>query len=404
MARILFFAPAFAPNLFSEGLVNSKLALSMLLAGWEVEVVAVDASGSSYSSTWDAVWMPLKEVRHDVDSSLNGPKLLSTLNRMWRLRHPIQGMHWAANAVDRAIELHDEKPFDMVLSRSTSCMAHLPALAFKKLTGCRWVANWNDPAPYLFPRPYDYRMVWWKKLLFSRYMKDCAGTADFNSFPSARLRDYLSPYLGLKDKKEMLVIPHIAMPNFQPTEYEKGKGFSMCHAGNLSSERNPELFLKALKRLQEQYPETPMSFEIIGVEGVDVSQIVADLKLDGAVSFVSSLPFQQTLEKLCTYDVNVIIEADCSDGIFMPSKLTDYAQANRPMLAVSPERGVVQDWLKEYGGGLAASNVNEADIYEKLEELFLAWKNDALCVYQPTKIAAVTMPESILKEYKALFV
>jgi len=126
--------------------------------------------------------------------------------------------------------------------------------------------------------------------------------------------------------------------------------------------------------------------------------------LDGAVSFVSSLPFQQTLEKLCTYDVNVIIEADCSDGIFMPSKLTDYAQANRPMLAVSPARGVVQDWLKEYGGGLAASNVNEADIYEKLEELFLAWKNDALCVYQPTKIAALTMPESILKEYKALFV
>ena len=73
MPRVLMFAPAFAPSYFSEGLVNSKLALAMLAAGWEVEVISQTSDHSmSYSAGWPPLWAPLKRLRRDVQPAAGG--------------------------------------------------------------------------------------------------------------------------------------------------------------------------------------------------------------------------------------------------------------------------------------------------------------------------------------------
>ena len=77
-----------------------------------------------------------------------------------------------------------EKPFDLVLSRSTSCSAHLPALLFCREARVQWIANWNDPPPYLFPPPYCYQVSKVRRLGMRRYFRAVAAEASFNTFPS----------------------------------------------------------------------------------------------------------------------------------------------------------------------------------------------------------------------------
>ena len=56
-------------------------------------------------------------------------------------------------------------------------------------------------------------------------------------------------------------------------------------------------------------------------------------------------------------------------GIFLPSKISDYAQLNKPILAISPQTGEVKRLLEKYGGGFTSDNSKVEDIEDKL--LFL---------------------------------
>lgn len=72
-------------------------------------------------------------------------------------------------------------------------------------------------------------------------------------------------YSLLKDKRNV-VIPHIAMPDGlydQTSVLPKDDKLYLCHSGNLSSERNPELMFKAIRELIEE-GYTSVKFDIMG--------------------------------------------------------------------------------------------------------------------------------------------
>ena len=62
------------------------------------------------------------------------------------------------------------------------------------------------------------------------------------------------------------------------------------------------------------------------------------------------------------FDVLCVIEAKMNEGIFLPSKLSDYSFLNKPILCFSPANGTLVDLINKYGGGIAIDNEDEKNV------------------------------------------
>lgn len=400
--RVLMFSPAFAPEFFSEAIVSSKLALAFLDAGWEVAVfTTAQGNGAGYVNDWSPPWLPLKEVRCAPSPGRMTGRLRqvpSMLRNVMTVRHPVSGSLWAERVAREAVILHRQQPFDLMLTRSTSCYAHLPAMLVKREVRIPWVANWNDPPGHLFPAPYHYPMPPLQRLFKDRYLRAAAQLADVNSFPSRELLDYLQEPLGLGAAKNAVVIPHVGLGQHGSVAGSLPGRFRIIHAGNLSRERDPSPFLRALAELVRENPQAGIEFEIIGHMDAEFSPLIEQLGLGGVVIRTPGLPFLECLRRMEQADALLLVEAPCARGIFFPSKLIDYVEVGRPVLALSPAGGVVERLVRDYGFGEFAS-LDDADaIRTGLNRLLVASRRQGACPYEFAGIRDRVAPGRIVAD------
>jgi glycosyltransferase involved in cell wall biosynthesis len=64
----------------------------------------------------------------------------------------------------------------------------------------------------------------------------------------------------------------------------------------------------------------------------------------------------------------LIIDWDMEESPILRAKLSDYAMTGRPILAVTPKRSAVRDYIEKYGGGVAVVH-KEDEIYNALIRL-----------------------------------
>jgi glycosyltransferase involved in cell wall biosynthesis len=404
--RVLMFATAFAPYMSSASLNNSKLALAMLNRGWRLDVVSGALENPMYGATWQEPWLPLKPITCEVRYP-HGTRVMRTLKQLAQaiyLGHPIPGLRWAYAALQAALRLHAQQPYDVVLSRYLNHNTHLAALAFARRTGVPWIANWNDPTGDSFPPPYDYGQRLPQRILCDRYYRAVAARADFNTFPCQRLAEHMLKPLALPDMRRVRVIPHIGLEGYEPRKKISTDVFTLCHAGNLSAERNPETLLTAVRRLlDEEKPRRPIRLEIIGVEEVKVGRLVDALNLREIVTFLGTMHYLASLERLASSSVVVIVEAPCREGIFLPGKLADYATVRRPILSLSPPVGTVRDMISQHGGGVVADCACVESTYSALRTLYEAWCRDSLEGYISQSLCRAMSGDIALAKYRELF-
>jgi hypothetical protein len=102
--------------------------------------------------------------------------------------------------------------------------------------------------------------------------------------------------------------------------------------------------------------------------------------------------------------VSVVIEATLPEGIFFPSKVADFVQVGRPILAVSPAVGTLNDLLSSYGGGIAVDCASSEGIAKGIESLFRSWQAGDLDVsYGSAKLRPLFSDETVLSAYREIF-
>lgn len=404
--RVLMIAPAFAPNFFSEALVNSKLALAMLNAGWDVTVFSAAASQSYvYTAAWDDPWQPLSEIVHQVApqaASQNLGKIAKLVQALALGHHPLPGAMWAAKTAEAALNLHQNEPFDLMLTRSTSCIAHLPGLIVKRRTGLPWIANWNDPPGHLFPPPYTYPISRSQRFFTERYLREVANKADVNTFPSERLMTYLTGPLHLIDAGRMAVVPHIGL-GWKGRPPREGKDtFRICHSGNLSIERDPLDFLRAFAEVITCYPNIKFELSLIGKMPERILPEVQKLGLSDIVTYTLDLSFRECLQHLEDADALLLIEAPVEEGIFFPSKIVDYCEVGRPILTISPKKGVMRDLNEQHQLGYFAEVGDKKSISETLNRLVSDWLENRISYTGLNELRRQTSPSAVVEHIARL--
>lgn len=403
--RVLMFAPGFVPHMASENIVNGKLALAMTAAGWDLTVISRADTGFAYGNDWQGPFASLQDITHEIDyprgSTLSRAKHLIT--ESFRQGHPIDGLRWASHAANHAANLHREQPFDLILSRSPMAGGHLPALQLAKQANLPWVANWNDPPEGCWPAPYPNPVGPINHYRYRRYHRAVMQAASVNTFPSQRLRDHVIKSLAPDANINTDIVEHVGLINHQPATPNNDGHFKLCHAGNLTAERSPETFFEGVARFAARSGiGDKLRIEILGVEDVDLNRLAGFYGLADHLTFTGPVPYQQALEKLAHNDVLVLIEADCKEGIFLPSKLVDYTQVGRPILAIAPRQGAAADLLAR-GGGIAVGTTDAWAVSEALGRLHQAWKHDRLQAgYDSSWLYESYSPRAVMAAYRRI--
>ena len=384
--RILMIAPVFYPYppVWPEGIVNAKLALAMKKAGWHIDIIVAGYSGGTSRYPSDTVaWQDLSDNVHIIKIAKSNTfivkRLLNAARGLAITGQVLRRLEWGLSVLDAVKELRAKVEYDVILSRAIPDYAHFAALLVHRQTHIPWVANWNDPTPnHKFPPPYGQGPNSPLSPNLGKWYSAVCRHCSWHTFPSKRLQNYMSLYLPGKINTRSSVIPHVAMGELA-LPAAPGNHFSLCYAGSVLPPREVSVFFEALKRFK-QLLKGKNSFSVRFL--VDKPDIVAErakaMEIEDVVHIEATVPYSQMPDFLSRSDVLVIIEAPLKEGIFMPSKIVDYAQIRRPILALTPVAGTVADLLTEFGGGISADCQSAESVGHALETLYGQWKSGTL--------------------------
>lgn len=345
MKKILVVAPTSYPVNGAEAIVNIKLLKALSEdGGFVIDLIAKKNKWQNYpSASIEEYGVKCNLHLVEVDNRIYNPIVIfQNLLCLLTFGAIYKGCHWAVKAMRVAKQLINRNDYDYVLTKSNP--SYLVGYYLKKKYGVKWVASWNDPYPNeLYPQPYGNGPQYSDSS--TRRRVSIMQNADVHIFPSMRLQEYMGSYMNIADK-EKIIIPHIITPMDMPMHKFDGT-LRMIHSGKLYYPRSPETLLHGLRKALHVCPEMKINISILGNMNIEYMNLVKELDLEKYVNYLEPVEYHKSLEILSQYDVALIIEANCKEGIFLPTKVGDYMQLSMPMFAISPISGNLHDLYNE---------------------------------------------------------
>ncbi len=403
--RVFMFAPFCYPPASAEAIVTAKLLLAALDAGWEIDVISQTNAGQFYPYNANGIWKPLNEIVKNIDG-FKGFEALKKLSppTLKRVFSKIESLVWVIKAVYAARRLSSKKKYDIILSRVAPQYGHLPALILSQLLDVPWVANWSDPMPpRKSPPPYGDGPSAKIPSLLQKYFEAVARKAAWHTFPSERLRNYICSYLP-RCREKSSVIPHPVLARLRSSTISNQKEFTLCHIGELGL-RKPDVFLEGVSKfLKSTRIDSPFFVKFLSLLFDNVKEIARNLGIEDRIIFEKAKTYEETQRIAETSTVLVVIEASCEEGIFFPSKFVDFVQTGRPILAVSPAVGTLNDILTTHGGGVAVNGNSPDDVARAIQILYTSWRDGTLDEkYGSDRLIHLFSEKKIMDQYMEIF-
>lgn len=192
-----------------------------------------------------------------------------------------------------------------------------------------------------------------------------------------------------------LIVPHVMVKkaSHRP-QYEET--LRMIHSGNLTKPRNPEPLIRALYAILSDDPSVSIELSILGVVDERVKLLIKELNLHDKIHLLGNTSYQESMNLLSKFHLAVIVEANCLEGIFLPTKVADFMSVDIPIMSLSPKVGVLNDLYKNRHISYFADISNESEIKSCLLEVYNDFKNKSLKKAEP--VVEYT-PQQIVKQY-----
>ncbi|OGV60045.1 MAG: hypothetical protein A2283_19745 [Lentisphaerae bacterium RIFOXYA12_FULL_48_11] len=173
------------------------------------------------------------------------------------------------------------------------------------------------------------------------------------------------------------IVPHIAMESKRQNCVSLPV-FSLCYAGSMLK-RSPKVFLEGVRRfIDSNHPKERISVLFLGEHFDAVRESALTLGLDGLVQIEKGVAYKDAMKRIEMCTVALLIEAQMQEGIFLPSKIIDYIQVGRPVLAISPLDGTISDLIRKYGGGVVADCFSPESVANAIGLLYSSWRKGTL--------------------------
>lgn len=344
--RILFITEAYPPALTAGALSVGKLVHALVSAGHHVTVLArprdPDGHGGLDSSPcWQQMQNP---VVRPPEPAGRARLLTAAVARLWGRLPAIGGWIYLAYRSARALAARER--FDCVITGYMPFRTALIGEALKREFGIPWIIRFPDPSPWcLFPAPYGPgRPVTLRDRYMVRRVRAALTHADALIAPSDRMAAYIDRVYGGVFEHRRIILPHVGWAR-------PGDGGSLrapvriVHAGIMSRERDSDrvalMLRKTLQKVQHLGIDLRLTFTGTAPGDRNVPELLRDYRR--YLDWTPPVDYEESLVRMSGATALLLVEAVMGEGIYMPSKLADYAASGKPVLMFSPEEGTVAD-------------------------------------------------------------
>ncbi|WP_286754112.1 MULTISPECIES: hypothetical protein [Sphingobacterium] len=375
--KVLFIAPSSFPVNSPEAIVNIKLLELLSNNGYEIDLISKKIKWSNYPSDQSLDELNVKVRKNivvEVDNTLN-------LRTLWQHFYVylvfgivFKGAHWALEVLKNK-SFFENTEYEYVITKDSP--SFLLGYYLKKKYGLKWIATWNDPYPSVkYPFPYGQGLNG-KLPFYSNRIIKLMKQADKHIFPNLRLKNYMLKYLNV-DEGKTLVIPHLASAKTN-VKKSSSNDLRFVHSGNVRSPRDPKPIVKAfLQFVSEGSCRGDVRLDFIGVFDDELKKMVLELDHNNQINLLAPVDYKKSLDMLRDYDVALIIEAPCEEGIFLPTKVGDYMSNNTPIFSISPSVGILKDLYDKNYVQYFADVGNSDEIFNEFSKIYDDFKKGKL--------------------------
>jgi len=305
----------------------------------------------------------------------SGNILIHILQKLKFLSYTYNRIGWAPFAIRAAKKILKKDNPSVIISRSTPIVSHLVALKLKESSKLPWIACFSDP--WTQSSYYASRNKIIKKIdeYLEKKVMLAADKIVVTTEQTKRL--FLEKY---KIENKIIVIPN----SYDSSEFSekidenKENKFTITHAGNFYGPRSPEPFFRALKVLNDEM-DIDKNFKVRLIGKVrSIKNLVLKYKFGDFVQLIDTLPRKDVFSHLFGSDVLLLIDApSAKESVFLPSKLIEYINMAKPILAVVPE-GASADVVRATKTGVVVAPDDAEGIKNAIKSYYELYKNSKL--------------------------
>lgn len=286
--------------------------------------------------------------------------------------------------VDQGVRHYNEKgiEFDLVVSFGNPMSSHIVGYEFSKKLRVRHIVHMSDPWA---SNPFS-KFGFLNRLINKRLEKKVFESVWRVLFTSNKtMSNYKETYaidgcrvIGHSSGYSTRVIENVHRPD--------SRYFTIRHIGSFYGKRSPINFLRCFRRVYKNGDMVLSDGRVVRLEFVGSISPFIKLKirllgLSRYVNFMGGVSYDESLKLMKGADCLLLIDANIPGSEFYPSKLADYLDAGRPILAITPQ-GESADILAKFGYGV----VDPKDT-EKIENLVRNLSKSA-SIYEPNPKAS----------------
>ncbi|TYP74943.1 glycosyltransferase family 4 protein [Aquimarina intermedia] len=282
---------------------------------------------------------------------------------------------WVRSSVKYLDQYLQTKPIDILITTGPPHSVHLIGKELKKKIGLPWLADFRDPWTTI-----GYH----KKLKLSK-----RAAAKHKKLESAVLnaadRLLVTSYTTAKEFKTLTNKPISVITNgydeYNYSEVELDKNFTISHIGSLLSGRNPIQLWQALYDLTIEDEDFAKFFKLQLI-GATSPEVLESLQAIGLLMFIEDKGYvshQEALKLQKSSQVLLLIEIDSKETeCIIPGKLFEYMVSKRPILAIGPKNADIRSIIMETETGSFFEYDSYNLIKEQLKKYFDLYQNQKL--------------------------
>lgn len=244
--------------------------------------------------------------------------------------------------------------------------AFMVGVLLKAMLGKRvfWVADYRDA--WQFEPKFEEKTLPFRQRAIKRCDSMYLKRADYVIFPTAYIRDrYIAAYRFLKNKSTVITNGYDEddFCGLHPHRFDK---FCFLYMGKIYPHQGNPL---PLLRVMRDVMKIDFSYVHIGTIGQAVLEQIGNESLD-FYDYQGYKEHKVALEYAMGANVNVIVVNDdeASEGVYT-GKLFELIRIGKPILALGPEKSVIENVLSETGLGCYAPLNSPSRIISALENM-----------------------------------
>ncbi len=260
-------------------------------------------------------------------------------------------------------------PVDAIVSTGPPHSMHLIAMALKRKTGARWVADFRDPWTQI-DFYHQLQLSKWADKKHHRLEKKVLTTADRVVTVSPTCARDLEKISG---KKVDVITNGFDPDDFAQLENRKSDRFEVLHIGAINKDRNAENLWKALAELCQENEDfnQKLLIKLIGKTDFSARNSIKENKLENHLKIIPYLPHKEAISHAQTASLLLLPlnNTPTVKGI-VTGKLFEYLAMQKPILCIGPTDGDSAKIIDETQTGQTFNFENKEGIKQYILDAF----------------------------------